>query len=59
MKNLDLYVKLFEILIMFIIEVQIIKYFLSERKRNISDFNKINNHKSIGKERAFKKIRGN
>ncbi len=55
MKNLDLYVKLFEILIMFIIEVQIIKYFLEERKRNISDFNKVNNHKSIGKERAFKK----
>jgi hypothetical protein len=40
---------------MFIIEVLIIKYFLSERKRNIIDFNKVNNHKSIGKERAFKK----
>lgn len=55
MKNLDLYVKFFEILIMFIIEVQIVKYFLEERSKNIKEFNKVNNHKSISKERAFKK----
>ncbi len=55
MKNFDLYIELFEILIMLLIEVQIIKYFLEERKKNISDFNKVNNHKSISKERAFKK----
>ena len=55
MKNFDLYIELFEILIMLLIEVQIIKYFLEERKKNISDFNKVNSHKSIGKERAFKK----
>lgn len=55
MKNLDLYLKIIEILLMLLLEVQIIKYFLAERKRNISDFNKIDNHKSISKERAFKK----
>lgn len=55
MKNLDLYIELFELLIILLIEVQIIKYFLEERSKNIKEFNKINNHKSIGKERAFKK----
>lgn len=52
MKNLDLYIELFEILAMFLIEVRIIKYFSEERKKNI---NKVNNHKSISKERALKK----
>ena len=51
MKNLDLYIELFEILAMFLIEVRIIKYFSEERKKNI----KVNNHKSISKERALKK----
>ena len=55
MKNLDLYIELFGILAMFLIEVRIIKYFSEERKKNISDFNKVNNHKSISKERALKK----
>lgn len=55
MKNLDLYLRIIGILLMLLLEAQIIKYFLAERKRNISDFNKVNNHKSISKLKAFKK----
>ncbi len=55
MKNIDLYIKIIEILFILLLEVQIIKYFLEERSKNTKEFYKINNHKSIGKERAFKK----
>lgn len=55
MNNIDLYIKIIEILFMLLLEVQIIKYFLGERSKNIKEFNKVNIHKSISKERAFKK----
>lgn len=54
MKNLDLYIKIFEIIFMFLLELKIVMFFHREVKANIAEFNKINNHKSIRKERAIK-----
>ena len=48
MKDLDLYVKFIEILAMIFIEVKIIGYFCSERKKNIKECLQ---HGLIGKDR--------
>lgn len=45
-KNLDIYVEFCKIAIMMFFELKIITYFYKEAKKNLDEFNKINNHKS-------------